>query len=681
MEPSNEQRCIITSLESNNGICNAVAGAGKTTLIKHVCLAYPLAKIEVLTYNRELHDDTCEMIQKLNAGGRVRCHTYHGLLYKLANSKCFNDVQFMNLLHAKWEVPASMDFDILVIDETQDMRKHHMQLIQRTLRSLKKTDCIFLVVGDVGQRIYGFFTQNPADSRFLLHANVFLQEFTQRPFIHHQLTVSYRTTPHIANFVNFITRKETTRAKIVAGNHKSINRKVQFIIDYPSGRSVFAAICDAVKRHGAEHVMLLANSIKNRGIRDIVNKLSGKFKFYVPIAEDNSDKFITKGKITVNTFCSAKGLERKAIFVFGLSSASFYHENEVDPNQVYVALTRSCGGELTIIQDFRVPLFSAFGSIQELEQIAEVHHTKPIDQFRVKNHETKKIKFNVTQLTDYVDTITLNGAIQMLNIVQLRPPSITDEFKTTVRFGSIVENVSNLVQTSLKFALELQHTNQIRAVSENILDPIIADNPQEYGELFMKHGDRVVERKHFQMSFPPHKLDRVKTITTHDTINIVHLTELAAASNGFGTYHHLMSQINNFEWARNIPISPPFAQMINASKDKQNRFFEPCSFTGTQHVNLSGRADMIVGQQDAWTFKWNKHLTQEHILQAAVTACITDSATAKLYNMRSDEMIQIQIQDRTQFIEYMISAKTATSTELNDEQFFQINNQPIQVNH
>jgi len=666
--PSDEQRTIITSMRYSNGICNAVAGAGKTTLIMHLCQAYSTARVQVLTYNRALRDGTTAMVAKLEMEARVKCHTYHGLLQHVSGQPCRNDVQFMDLVDAGWTVPPAMDFDVLVIDETQDVRRHHMRLIQKLLAGLQKTDAVLLVVGDVGQRLYGFFRQNPADSRFLIHADVLLRPFTTRPFVRHQLTVSYRTTPHIANFVNFVTRTEASRSKIVAGNHRSPNRRVHVIVDFPSGRSVVDAVEDAVQRHGPENVMLLANSLNNNGVRGVVNALAGRIKFHVQ-SGNRSDPFIMKGKVAVNTYCGAKGLERKAVFVFAISSASFYYETDVDPNQVYVALTRACGGELTVVQDHRIPLFPGFGSMAELEQLAEVHHVNTIDQNRTKRHERKRKSFRVGQLTDYVDTVTLKSAVDMIGLTKLRPPTTTDEFKSSVRFGATVEDVGRLVETSLKFALELQHTGKIKAVAENILDPILAEGPQQYGELFARHGDRVIERCDFDRSFPSHRLERVKTLTEIKQLSLVEIAELAAAHNGFGAYHHIMSQVNSFEWAKNIPIHQPFGNMINAPKSNHIRFFEPCSFTGAQDVAVVGRADMLVGSDDAWTFKWNDHLRIEDVLEAAVTTCLTGAKTGKLYNMRTDEMLQLDIADRQRFLEFMVSAKTATSTQVGDEEF------------
>ena len=153
---SNEQQLFIEkALQGKNILVDACIGSGKTTAIQRLCNELPgTKKVLYLTYNKLLKLDAKSKIKKRN----VTVTNYHGFAY-MALSKCGVSVGISDLIQTFIkEKPSVEKYDILIIDEYQDVEQELAELLQ--LVKDCNPDMQIIAVGDMEQKIYDKTTLN-----------------------------------------------------------------------------------------------------------------------------------------------------------------------------------------------------------------------------------------------------------------------------------------------------------------------------------------------------------------------------------------------------------------------------------------------------------------------------------------------------------------------------------------
>ena len=208
VKPSNEQKQIIEYVSNKkNIIVNAVAGSGKTTILLILGIKMKHKKILQITYNKQLKNEVKTKINNLNLSN-IEIQTYHGLAVKYYDHAAHTDDNMANILKYDTKIKYRPTFDIIVIDEVQDMTQNYYELIFKFLQDIGYTSNI-LILGDSYQGVYEF---KNADTRFLLLSR-FLWNRTD--FIQLPLNRSFRVTTQIASFVN----------KVMLGHDRIISTK------------------------------------------------------------------------------------------------------------------------------------------------------------------------------------------------------------------------------------------------------------------------------------------------------------------------------------------------------------------------------------------------------------------------------------------------------------------------
>src|ERR1700753_1389688 len=133
---SDEQKTIVHNfgIGSNLSII-AVAGAGKTTTILILSKLSPDKEFIVLTYNRRLSDETKYRIKNWNISN-VEMQTYHGFCTKYFGQS-HNDSMISKLLDCPPQLSLEERlkmFDVLVIDEMQDMNELYYNFVKNKLK-------------------------------------------------------------------------------------------------------------------------------------------------------------------------------------------------------------------------------------------------------------------------------------------------------------------------------------------------------------------------------------------------------------------------------------------------------------------------------------------------------------------------------------------------------------------
>ncbi|MEW5308012.1 MAG: hypothetical protein WDW38_000003 [Sanguina aurantia] len=369
---SGEQQVIVTSViaEGCHVLVNAVAGAGKTTTVLHIANAMRATggQMLVLTYNAKLKSETRERCLRMGITN-VAVHTYHSAAFNIyGDSACAKDDGILKLL----QQPAaqrtawyrSSRFEVLVVDEAQDMTHLYFALARKLLCDVCAPDVRVVVLGDTRQAIYGF---KKADARFLsLASQLSAYAPTSRSWKTHPLATSYRLPPRVANFVNaqLLEGQQVLKSASNADRPQGCVRylrcntfedlpfaEIKSWLDSGLGPSDIFILAPSIRHNTNKHmspVCILENQLVSRGIRC----------YAASSDDDRLDEDVCRGKIVIATFHQVKGLERKAVLVFGFDASyhKYFQRNDPSPiacpNTIYVAATRAMLN-LTLLHDCR----------------------------------------------------------------------------------------------------------------------------------------------------------------------------------------------------------------------------------------------------------------------------------------------------------------------------------------
>lgn len=355
---SDEQYEIFKVIESgSNVIVDACAGSGKSTTILSVTQQLPSKKFIQLTYNSMLCSEIKTKKENLKLDN-LNVFTYHSLIVKYYSSDAYTDTALRRILYNKIPprvpIPA---FDILVIDEAQDMTFLYFKIIIKFCRDIGKPVQLF-ILGDYMQGLYQF---KGADTRFLTNAQDIWSHFellSSPHFMNCTLKMSYRITHQMADYVNNVMLGEQRLYACREGNPVvHIKRPI-----HAAEKFVVHNISELIHSGNAKpsDFFILGGSVKgeNSAIKKMENALvEKKIPCHVPMFEtDKIDERVIEGKVVFSTFHSVKGRQRKYVFIFGFDNSYFnYYGKDLPrdkcPNTLYVACTRATHGLYLIEND------------------------------------------------------------------------------------------------------------------------------------------------------------------------------------------------------------------------------------------------------------------------------------------------------------------------------------------
>jgi len=244
-QPTDEQQAIINAVKPNTTIMiNAVAGSGKTTTNLLIAKQHRTKNILLLTYNNHLRKETMERAHSLK---NIDVHTFHSFAGKIFGETCFNDTQLAKCLDVEYlghdtntdfdyneydeidvddndeyishndlddldecdindlsdnetipELRAGL-YDIVIIDESQDLTELLYRLCRHVIRNYSKSDACHIILGDIRQSIYDY---NGADSRYMQH--FYASHPDGRDYIELPLKQTWRLTGEMTDFINNI---------------------------------------------------------------------------------------------------------------------------------------------------------------------------------------------------------------------------------------------------------------------------------------------------------------------------------------------------------------------------------------------------------------------------------------------------------------------------------------------
>ena len=349
-EASAEQLFIVDSLSSDQNVCvDSVAGSGKSTTNFHIAKRYKNYEILLLTYNSSLKLDTRSKVQ-LYGINNLEVHTYHSYYVKYYDQNAFTDDALENSLASNNKSMNRKKYDIIIIDEAQDMKLQYFHIVWLLLHHMNNKNVKLCIIGDRNQCIYD--TMGSSEKFLTLCDKLFT--YNAFPWVHCKLSVSYRITSVMADFINVCMLNSTRITSTKIGDlpiyilcdtykESAENSILKVIMEYRN------------KGYDASDFFILAPSVKGENsnttpINFLVNLIKRETDMDVYINNDSTrlEEKVLRNKILISTLHKSKGLERKIVIVYSFDESYFTYfnvSNKLDtnicPNVFYVACTRA----------------------------------------------------------------------------------------------------------------------------------------------------------------------------------------------------------------------------------------------------------------------------------------------------------------------------------------------------
>lgn len=599
---SEQQRAIIDGVQSHNLIVDSVAGSGKTTTSLHIASAYPAKRMLLLTYNSDLRKETRAKAAMLGLNN-LTAHTFHSLGYAYISKSCATDRGLIKFI-AKPKVMGLPTYDLIIIDECQDMKELFYRLV---LRVLEESSCARLcVVGDVKQSIYGYAG---ADPRFISLASVLYTGFPPDTWCRHRLTTSYRVTREIAAFVNGAILK----TQLIVAVKDGPKPKYTIAANYSGAANEISTLIASGYSHG--DIFILAPSVRSTNphnpIKRLANQLTAlKIPIYIPINDDAKlDPDVARGKIIFSSFHQSKGLERDATIVLGVDASyfKFYAVDEPQdtcPNAMYVALTRAKKYLSVYHLSNNPPL--PFIDMAAVRRCAIVTGECKVGSL---SPATIPDQIGISALIRHITSESLQACLDVIDVTVVREPgnrvAVPTRVKQTIDGKFYVEDVSDITGTAIPAYYELMTTGKMTIDSAclgEITPPLLLSIANKYNA------------KTSGLDF------KTAQVVNYDWLSQDNLNEC---------FDRLFCEIARMP-SDNVRFESSVSAII-AIPDKAP-------------ITITGRLDVITHDR-VIEIKTVHALAPEHIIQLAIYAYCANDTNLRyhLYNILDDNLVEITI--------------------------------------
>lgn len=463
-----EQEKIVHSVVSNNNvIVDSVAGSGKTTTCLHICSQLPHKRILILTYNSSLKIESRDKVKMLKLKN-VEVHSYHAFCVKYYNEKGYRDDGIQYSIINNLPTKKSFNFDIVILDEQQDMTKLFYNLTRKIMDNNGNQDIQICSFGDIYQNIY---TYAGSDERYLIYANrMFENNSNNRKWETLKISTSYRVTKQIANFIN-VNMLKNERLKAIKNGPN-----VKYVLtDTFKDSFVYNEVLKYLSiGYSPEDIFILGASLKKGKKMSPICRLENKLVSHgIPChasLTDNTkvDDDIIKGKICFASFHQVKGMERKVCIVYGFDESYFnYYAKNLDknvcPNVLYVALTRA-SDRLVLIHDCHnnyLPFLAKHtlsSTCDVIEYDAYIGGAKP---------SSTHITVAVRDLIKNISNDSMNHIFNFVKYKQINPPNAHPiTLQSKIQTKDLYEDVSDINGLAIPALYEYANTNEISMLEQ-----------------------------------------------------------------------------------------------------------------------------------------------------------------------------------------------------------------------
>lgn len=646
--PSEEQCNIISAIKDNNVTIDAVAGSGKTTTAIFIAREYPDKKILLLTYNKQLQVDNKEKCSKYS---NIDVFTFHAFCGRIYKTKCINDSMMYKCVNSYCS-HSSINYDIIIIDEAQDMLEVYYLFVKKILPENAK----LMLIGDKYQNIYRF---NGATSDYLENP----EKYFDRQFVHLSLQMSYRLTNQMSKFINnnvmhqerIKTCKDGDRVSIVFSNNqyrsyndaaKYFSNKIKELID--SGVNI-------------NDIMILSYSVCSGSVAKCVKSIKQltNLDVYVPTNDDYPiNKDCCKDKLLFSSIHQSKGLERDYIFLFQFDTSYCYAYNDYLHelnNLFYVALTRA---------KKKLTVFIRIIKVNEMIIEPFPFLTFPDEDYIEYNN---KIVFEPTLKEEQVSPRKSTDVTSICKFVK-------SELVEKIQKYIVVESIpSKRIHLKIESTCNNEEVSDISGNAVTAMMGINDVNVCEYmNDLRKSYNEFTREKYKTDYVKVPSTIkdisDMLKLMTYNEYYNykLVH-KPLQLSSAGFNWISNEQYEIMKSTADENLngfgQFEVPVSVIIYKVKSKsvvksgfnsiKSVFNNNIVLNGNYSIEkINGRIDML--SDDIVEFKLVDELTNTHIYQALMYAFMKNRNTALLYNIKSGELLRITCTNPQEVLELLL---------------------------
>jgi hypothetical protein len=614
--PSAEQLKIINAIErGSNVIVKACPGAGKSFLILSLASRIPHKQILQITYSSNLKEEVRKKAEKYNLQN-LDVHSYHSLGYKYYLPGTYNDQDIYNILREDIRPIEQLTFDILIIDEAQDMTSEYYELMRKVSYDLGCPHQLVLM-GDPKQCIFGYKGANP---KFLTEGNTYWPELEFKTL---SLTISYRLTDEIAAIINVCMINNDYPINTV----KSGPEVLYLVKKDGSDSERLGMLVEIIQKYllsfRPEDIIILCPSVNMTSTKNLpslvailINKLTRiGIDINRPLEDGsaNKDPKLTKDKISLLSFHQSKGLEAPVTIIFGFDDSYFkYYGREYDinvcPSPLYVAISRA-SHHLILFQQREILPF-----IQHIEENSIYYDdssSATIPVYPSTNSNIVKLAINkitkhlsstlVKRLTTVVDDLFVEDNTNTYDIFE----SIPD----TIFTGKTHEYVSDLIYIAIISRYEYTTIGASTLVTriKNLLT-YLTSTPQEILQEFLSLCNETQNSMLYWLKVAniydalSHKLIyRLKQIKNYNWISEDQWTQI---------YYYM----NNVLPKDNLIYETPIGEYHNTDNYRSYKYKSQDKI-----VKLTGKVDGY-NQNTVWLFKFSGILSIETKLQLILQA-------------------------------------------------------------
>jgi hypothetical protein len=699
MELSSEQQALLQAWQQGHSIkLVAVHGAGKTLCLeKALTISYFKndAKIVFVSYNRDLINDAMQRCNKLfgnNWQKRIFIGTYHSLLGSLTGEIVPDELIFSEVLSKLGTYSCFMNwfyrgFQVLLLDEAQDLRPSYFQTILEIIYRLSANPLQHLHTGDGKQILYTYYPVNRADVRFLTH----IDQLSIGNWQSHRLTISYRSTPAMAHFLNFLF---PDRQIIPRPGNYSYKPVILFITDIYN--TAPDHLLPVIQQYRNKKVFILSSSTNEKSpCIPMVDKLvQARIPVHVNRSgnlNDNNHNNTSIGSdfnVFVNTYHGSKGLECDLNIVYMRDSLF-----DVLTPAHYVAFGRG-KEELIIVMDPRNVSVGQLGRFNQLTQrdLRVICDRPLMDTPIIKKELGEQDQFSTHSLFSFIDVVHLQKLVSSICItpkpnfnVEVNPYLDTasidhyfQQFNVSFDQGKTFINVSQIVGAAITYALEFTITKKIPYCIGAMLTECNHKHDEKHKFLARQMEDIIHQLKQQgDIQFIPNVVCQKFQL----------FAKMATVMDAFAGYTEKVAFISHFHWIETVDIFQRYKQLFynvlyilseHNLKPQQIVWYKtdvgPYLY-GDKHIRITSKPTMVCEKALVVEIIHKPKIHYEDHLRALTSAQIAGDEKTAVYviNIATGTMEQSQLHYREHaslyFIRSALNGKLFEEKQMEDETF------------
>lgn len=604
---TDEQQAFLDAARDGfDALVDACIGSGKTTAIQAACgvLAGQKKKVLYLTYNRRLLEEARKRIDPHDADVET-FHSFGGRMLNMARVYAGSEREVPALFAQR--LKKVYRYDAVIVDEYQDLSEDLKDMLWHIVRmsvNNYKFAPQFLIVGDRDQKIMDHTAIDaPACVRELMG---FLSMVHGREHKEILFTRCFRLSADYAAKIG------QAWGKSILGMNPSCELK----------RMDLAKCALFLSQYDPKDILVLGNNMSWGTRVELQNMLEARWpdKFnkntvYSSITGRDGDRrgLDTSECAVFTTYDSAKGMERKVCvmcnFNPGYLDARMKHQTDrgVLKNLFLVAASRG--------KDYNIVLAGRSDEVLSFSRISEIDGDVPIDMR----------PDYISAMFDFKLKEDVDKCLELVSVSSVQEPG----------------NEIAAVSTSGQIDLSLCAGYYAQAV--------YFDNYDIDGAIDDAWQERAAKGNFPKLPVPGGKWPLWK--------KVLYLSALVTGQERY------FRQVDEPYISQEASDALCMRLSERLSKDDMAEAGCQCVFRGLRDIATGkpGGDKIVTGRMDVvrngmpWELKFTPALKAEHILQAAMYAVCAESESAALWNLRTDELLDVQVPDRQAFLSAVLS--------------------------